>query len=188
MPKREPGYCCHRNIEHFQKPSCSTLADSISTHRNAGWPQRRDGESKMRIFKDVFYLFPPPLFANPSSCSCSGKPGRKNGGQENEKVEQPSACGSGSDRTILAMIKRSRITKTRQLCVHSPVAIPELALGGSRATGSELKIAPRSPNRRKPLENQGFNAKSRERSLSAFCVNWLTGSFRAKNLSSPDQP
>jgi hypothetical protein len=39
------------------------------------------------------------------------------------------------------------------------------------ATGSELKRAPRRPNRRKPSENQGFNAKSRERSLSAFCVN-----------------
>jgi hypothetical protein len=53
-----------------------------------------------------------------------------------------------------------------------------------RATGSELKLAPRSPNRRKLLEIQGFDAKSREHSLSAFCVNWLTGSFRAKNLSS----
>ena len=34
-------------------------------------------------------------------------------------------------------------------------------------------------------ENGARNAKSREHSLSAFCVNWLTGSFRAKNLSSP---
>ena len=62
-----------------------------------------------------------------------------------------------------------------------------VASGRSRATGSELKRAPRSPNRRKPLEIQGFNAESREHSLSAFCVNWLTGSFRAKNLSSPSE-
>jgi hypothetical protein len=54
-----------------------------------------------------------------------------------------------------------------------------------RATGSELSLALRRPNRRKPLEILGFNAKSRERSLSAFCVNQLTGSFRAKILSSP---
>ena len=59
--------------------------------------------------------------------------------------------------------------------------------GTPRATGSELKLAPRRPNRRKPLEIQGFNAKSRERSLSAFCVNWLTGSLRAKILSSPSK-
>ena len=56
---------------------------------------------------------------------------------------------------------------------------------GARATGSELKRAPRWPNRRKPLEIQGFSAKSREHSLSAFCVSWLTGSFRARNLSVP---
>jgi hypothetical protein len=54
--------------------------------------------------------------------------------------------------------------------------------GRSRATGSELKLAPRPSSLREPLEIQSFNAKSRERSLSAFCVNWLTGSFRAKNL------
>jgi hypothetical protein len=34
------------------------------------------------------------------------------------------------------------------------------------------------------LENGARNAKSRELALSAFCVNWLTGSFRAKILSS----
>ncbi len=39
----------------------------------------------MRIFQDVFYLFAPPLFANPSSCCCSGKLGQKNGGAEKGK-------------------------------------------------------------------------------------------------------
>lgn len=47
-----------------------------------------------------------------------------------------------------------------------------VASGRSRATGSELKLAPRSPNRRKHLENLGVNAKSHERSLSAFSVNY----------------
>ena len=57
--------------------------------------------------------------------------------------------------------------------------------GTPRANSSKLKLALWGQDRRKPLEIQGFNAKSREHSLSAFCVNWLTGSFRAKNLSSP---
>jgi hypothetical protein len=33
--KRRAGR--YRNIENFQKPSCSTPADSISTHGDAGW-------------------------------------------------------------------------------------------------------------------------------------------------------
>jgi hypothetical protein len=57
--------------------------------------------------------------------------------------------------------------------------------GTPRANSSKLKLALWGQNRRKPLKIQGFNAKRRERSLSAFCVNWLTGSFRAKILSSP---
>ena len=59
--------------------------------------------------------------------------------------------------------------------------------GTPRATGSELKLAPRRPNRRNPLENQGFNAKSRERSLSAFCVNWLVSSQKFQ-LPEPNSP
>jgi len=55
--------------------------------------------------------------------------------------------------------------------------------GTPRANSSKLKLALR-PGNRNPQEIQGFNAESREHSLSAFCVNWLTGSFRAKNLSS----
>ncbi len=43
----------------------------------------------MRMFKDVFYLFAPHLFANPSSCYCYGRRGQENGGQKNEKQEQP---------------------------------------------------------------------------------------------------
>ncbi|XZE32884.1 transposase [Pirellulaceae bacterium SH501] len=38
----------------------------------------------MGTSKDVFYLFAPHLFANPSSYSCSGERGQKNGGQKDE--------------------------------------------------------------------------------------------------------
>ncbi|XZE36072.1 transposase [Pirellulaceae bacterium SH501] len=34
------------------------------------------------MFKDVFYLFAPPLFADPSSYSCSGSEGRKMRGRK----------------------------------------------------------------------------------------------------------
>jgi hypothetical protein len=49
--------------------------------------------------------------------------------------------------------------------------------GTPRANSSKLKLALWGQDRRKPLEIQGFNAESREHSLSAFCVNRLTGSF-----------
>ncbi|MFM7097608.1 MAG: hypothetical protein ACKO16_09355 [Gemmataceae bacterium] len=44
--KRRAGR--YRNIENFQKPSCSTLADSISTHGNAGWTNIRAATSHSR--------------------------------------------------------------------------------------------------------------------------------------------
>jgi hypothetical protein len=58
--------------------------------RKGGKSQRRDGQSKMMQIKVVFYLFAPPLFANPPSCSCSEKRRQENEGQKNEKQEQPS--------------------------------------------------------------------------------------------------
>ncbi len=36
----------------------------------------------------------------------------------------------------------------------------------------KTKTRAATPERRTPSENCGFNANSRERSLSAFCVNW----------------
>lgn len=69
------------------------------------------------------------------------------------------------------------------ICPSSPCL--SLSAGAeSNRFGTETRAA--TPERRTPSENCGFNANSRERSLSTFCVNWLTGSFRAKILSSPE--
>ena len=54
----------------------------------------------------------------------------------------------------------------------------------SNRFGTESRASRRgSPH---TLGKPTFNAKDRERWPSASCVHWLTCSFRAKNLSSPD--
>ena len=58
--------------------------------------------------------------------------------------------------------------------------------GARNRCGTKTRAA--RPQSLQTRENGTRNAKSREHSLSAFCVNWLTGSFRAKNLSSLSGP
>ncbi len=121
---------------------------------------------------------------------------------DEQVLNRPTSCASGTatrsrsssfranfdQKTHLDARVQEEAPRMRQFAIDAEIEAINLhgCFRTPIATGSELKRAPRRPNRRKPLEIQEFNTESRERSLSAFCVNRLTGSFRAKNLSSPD--